>query len=87
MDMGARTIQPQRVVLTAEDRCDRCGAQAYAAARLEGGLDLLFCCHHWREHGAAVRIVAVDVHDDTARITENRVRDAEGSRPGDSSPA
>lgn len=39
--------------LTAQDRCDRCGAQAYAAYVLSG-LDLLMCAHHNREHGPAL---------------------------------
>ena len=31
--------------LTAEDRCDRCGAQAYVATE-HSGLELLWCAHH-----------------------------------------
>ena len=34
--------------LTAMDRCDRCGAQAYVRALLPNGLELLFCAHHNR---------------------------------------
>lgn len=66
--MGARTLQPRTEPLCAGDRCDRCGARAYAVARLEGGGELLFCGHHWREHGDAVREVAVDVYDDTGKL-------------------
>lgn len=36
--------------LTALDRCDRCGAQAYVRTE-HHGLELLWCAHHWREHG------------------------------------
>lgn len=39
--------------LTAQDRCDRCGAQAYTAYVLSG-MDLLMCAHHNREHGDAL---------------------------------
>ncbi len=35
--------------LTAADRCDSCGAQAYIAAEVNGS-ELLFCAHHAREH-------------------------------------
>lgn len=36
---------------TAEDRCDRCGAQAYTMAQHEDmASELLFCLHHAREH-------------------------------------
>ena len=55
--------------LTAADRCDRCHAQAYASATMPGGLVLLFCAHHWREHGPKVREVATAVTDETAALT------------------
>jgi len=40
--------------LTAVDRCDRCGAQAYVRALLPNGLELLFCAHHNRQHSSGV---------------------------------
>ena len=55
--------------LTAVDRCDRCGAQAYVRATLEAGTELLFCAHHWVEHGDKVREIAKNVHDETAKLT------------------
>ena len=39
--------------LSAADRCDRCGAQAFVRARLHGGGELLFCAHHGRKHAPA----------------------------------
>lgn len=33
----------------AQDRCDRCGAQAFARTRHDHGF-LLWCAHHYREH-------------------------------------
>ncbi len=67
--MTGTMIQPAQVrVLDATDRCDRCGAQSYVAAILEGGSELLFCGHHWREHGDAVCKIAVDVHDETEHL-------------------
>ena len=54
--------------LTALDRCDRCGAQAYLRVELAGGGDLLFCAHHAREHGDKLREIAVHVHDETDRL-------------------
>ena len=35
--------------LTAVDRCDRCGAQAYVRATLLNGGELLFCGHQDRK--------------------------------------
>lgn len=55
--------------LTAVDRCDRCGSQAYLRVELRGGGDLLFCAHHAREHGDKLREIAVSVHDETEKLT------------------
>jgi hypothetical protein len=54
--------------LTAADRCDRCGAQAYLRVVLNSGGELLFCAHHGRAHGDKLREVAVDITDETARL-------------------
>ncbi len=62
------TVTTDTTPLTAQDRCDRCGAQAYLRAVLPGGGDLLFCRHHAREHGDKLRQVAVTVTDETARL-------------------
>ncbi len=56
--------------LTAGDRCDRCGAQAYLRVELAEGAELLFCAHHAREHGDKLREVAVHVHDETAKLAD-----------------
>jgi hypothetical protein len=54
--------------LSAVDRCDRCGAQAYLRVELTGGGELLFCAHHAREHGDKLRSIAVSVHDETSKL-------------------
>ena len=51
--------------LAATDRCDRCNAQAYVRVVLPGGLDLLFCSHHWNSNEDALRPQAVEVVDET----------------------
>jgi hypothetical protein len=56
--------------LTAVDRCDRCGAQAYLRVSLQGGGELLFCAHHAREHGDKLREIAAYVHDETDRLAD-----------------
>ena len=56
--------------LSALDRCDRCGAQAYVRVVLAAGGDLLFCGHHFREHEARLRPLATDVQDETAKLSE-----------------
>ena len=56
--------------LTATDRCDRCGAQAYVRTTLTSGYELLFCSHHWRENEDRLRELAVTIHDETGRLEE-----------------
>lgn len=61
--------QPADPTLTAADRCDRCGAQAYVHVLLEAGA-LLFCAHHWRQHGDAVKANAVAIIDETSVLSQ-----------------
>ena len=49
------------VVLSAADRCDRCGAQAIARATLSSGAHLLFCGHHLRAHEASLREISARI--------------------------
>ncbi len=57
--------------LTATDRCDRCGAQAYLRVHLSSGGELLFCAHHAREHGDKIKSIAVNVHDETGKLLDS----------------
>ncbi|GAA0637896.1 hypothetical protein GCM10009547_47870 [Sporichthya brevicatena] len=54
--------------LTAVDRCDRCGAQAYIRVVLSEGSDLLFCAHHGRQYELKLREIATEFHDETNRL-------------------
>jgi len=56
--------------LTAADRCDRCGAQAYVRARLTSGGELLFCAHHGREHLPKLQDLALEIIDESDRLQE-----------------
>ena len=56
--------------LTAADRCDRCGAQAYLRVELQSGGELLFCAHHAREHGDKLKEIAASVTDETHKLAE-----------------
>jgi hypothetical protein len=66
--------------LTASDRCDRCGAQAYLRVQLASGSELLFCAHHAREHGEKLRTIAVNVHDETSKLLETPTVSSESER-------
>jgi len=54
--------------LTAADRCDRCGAQAYMRVELSTGGELLFCAHHGRQHADRLKQVALNIHDESERL-------------------
>ena len=54
--------------LSASDRCDRCGAQAYVRVTMAGGLELFFCLHHSKEHADKLKQVALEIHDESQRI-------------------
>ena len=53
--------------LGVQDRCDRCGAQAYFRAVLIAG-DLLFCAHHGRAYAAKLSETAVLLEDHSAAV-------------------
>ncbi|MEO6822450.1 MAG: hypothetical protein ABI468_08450 [Candidatus Nanopelagicales bacterium] len=61
------TLAPEQALL-ATDRCDRCSAQAYVRVTLAAGGDLLFCGHHFREHEARLRPLALRIQDETDRL-------------------
>ena len=53
--------------LTALDRCDVCGAQAYIRVELASG-DLIFCSHHGNEKKAQLEPVALSWHDESSKL-------------------
>ena len=62
-------LAPDSAALSAADRCDRCGAQAYLRVELQSGGELLFCAHHAREHGEKLREIAANVVDETHKLS------------------
>lgn len=56
--------------LTAADRCDRCGAQAYMRVTLMSGGELLFCAHHARVHQDKLKQVALRIQDETSTVNK-----------------
>jgi hypothetical protein len=61
------TVTPSAPTLTAADRCDRCGAQAFVRVVLSSG-DLLFCAHHAKAYEDKLKATAVDWVDETASL-------------------
>ena len=64
-------VAPGASALSAADRCDRCGAQAYLRVELQTGGELHFCAHHAREHGDKLREIAVHVQDETHKLSDS----------------
>lgn len=54
--------------LSAVDRCDSCGAQAYIRVTLPSGSDLLFCAHHGNKHREKLSGPGFVWHDETYRL-------------------
>ncbi len=64
------TALAPNTALTAADRCDRCGAQAYVRVTLVSGGELLFCAHHAKEFRPALEAAGAHVHDETSRLDD-----------------
>ena len=57
--------------LTALDRCDACGAQAYIRVVVSSG-ELLFCAHHGRKHQEKLAAIADSWHDESSRLFDDQ---------------
>lgn len=54
--------------LTAADRCDRCGAQAYVRVTLPAGGELVFCAHHGREYTPKLQELEAHIIEEYGRL-------------------
>lgn len=74
--MSTNTLTPSATpkavepTLTARDRCDRCGAQAYVEVTLQTG-SLLFCGHDYAKHEPMLATVALNVTDERYRLLDS----------------
>lgn len=57
--------------LTAADRCDSCGAQAYIRVTVATG-ELLFCAHHGKKYQEKLESIAESWHDESSRLLEDQ---------------
>jgi hypothetical protein len=53
--------------LSALDRCDSCGAQAYVRVTVSTG-DLFFCAHHGAQFKEKLIATALEWHDESDRL-------------------
>ncbi|UDM12491.1 DUF7455 domain-containing protein [Clavibacter michiganensis] len=57
--------------LTANDRCDSCGAQAYIRVEVNSS-ELLFCAHHGKKYQVKLSAIATSWHDESSRLLDER---------------
>ena len=55
-------------IMTAADRCDRCGARAYIRVLLPRGGELMFCAHHGRVNASALVAVDAEIQDQSEAL-------------------
>ena len=65
---GTAELEP-RHLLTAGDRCDSCGAQAYVRVTMASG-ELLFCAHHGNKFKDKLSGSALAWHDESSKLVE-----------------
>lgn len=66
-DSGSLDSLESQFSLTALDRCDSCGAQAYIRVQLDRG-ELLFCAHHGKKYQEKLAGIAQSWHDESSRL-------------------
>lgn len=69
MDDATETTKSN--TLTALDRCDSCGAQAFVYTELKSGY-LLFCSHHWNQYRENLEPNLRSVIDETYKLTVDK---------------
>jgi hypothetical protein len=67
VDTATGATESHSAPLTAGDRCDSCGAQAYVRATLVYG-ELLFCLHHATINKEALAAKTIHWHDESERL-------------------
>ena len=59
--------------LSALDRCDSCGAQAYVRVTMSTG-QLFFCAHHGAQFKEKLSASALEWHDESSRLLQDATR-------------
>ncbi len=68
---GTGTGESGGYTLSANDRCDSCGAQAYIRVEMASGGELFFCAHHGKKFQEKLSGVAKSWHDESAKLLES----------------
>lgn len=71
-----KQVDDKQWVLSATDRCDYCGAQAYV--RVTGVTGILdFCGHHYNRHQDKLESFSFETIDERDKLIENRLQGAD----------
>ncbi|GAA3585329.1 hypothetical protein GCM10022198_05800 [Klugiella xanthotipulae] len=65
-DIDSAPVDEERP-LSALDRCDSCGSQAYIRATMGSG-ELLFCAHHGNKHKEKLQPLVSSWHDESHKL-------------------
>lgn len=68
----SKLVEEVKYKLTALDRCDRCGSQAYVSVSGVSG-ELLFCAHHYNKVENTIKEWAFKIVDEREKLVENRL--------------
>ena len=78
MGMTAEAVENKQWILTIQDRCDQCNAQAYVKINGSTG-DLLFCGHHYESimnnPDAYTKMMAfmLEITDEREKLINNKL--------------
>ena len=75
MTTATATNVTKQYVLTALDRCDRCGAQAWYKIEMSNTFDLLFCKHDFDKNKVRLTEIAVSILDESDRLVQDKLKD------------
>lgn len=69
------TEEYEEIILSANDRCDACGSQAYVQVFFKDAY-LLFCAHHYNKNEQAIQPIVKYVYDRRDLLHEQQNRQA-----------
>ena len=67
-------IASKSYVLSSEDRCDSCHAEALVWLNGVAG-ELMFCGHHYNKHQDKLKDYAFEIVDEREKLIQNKLKD------------
>ena len=66
--------EEKQYVLSPQDRCDQCYAEALVLVKGVTGM-LMFCGHHYNKNEKALSTFAFETIDERAKLVQNKIKD------------